>query len=64
MVTLLAAAGQASVALAPGDHEFSLSHGGMRRSYLVHVPPQASAGKPLPAVLKTAYRLRRPFASG
>lgn len=50
-LALVLVAGGAGAALAPGDHEFSLSHGGMRRSYLVHVPPQASAGKPLPAVL-------------
>lgn len=43
------AAGAAT--LAPGDHEFTLVHGQMHRSYLVHVPPQAGSGKALPAVL-------------
>jgi polyhydroxybutyrate depolymerase len=38
-------------ALAPGDHEFSLTHQQLRRSYLVHVPPQAAQGRPLPVVL-------------
>jgi polyhydroxybutyrate depolymerase len=46
---LAGAAGAAT--LAPGDHEFALVHGQLHRSYIVHVPPQASGGKPLPAVL-------------
>jgi polyhydroxybutyrate depolymerase len=37
--------------LARGDHRLHLDHGGRRRSYLVHVPPQAAAGRPLPVVL-------------
>ena len=41
----------AAASLAPGDHEFQLTHGGLQRSYIVHVPPQAAAGKPLPVVL-------------
>jgi polyhydroxybutyrate depolymerase len=48
---LLAAATAIAAALAPGDHEFALSHGQLRRSYIVHVPPQAATGKPLPAVV-------------
>jgi len=47
----LAAADGSGAALDPGDHEFSLTHKQLRRSYLVHVPPQAAAGKPLPVVL-------------
>ena len=43
--------GSVVAALAPGDHEFSLNHDGLGRSYLVRVPPQASAGAPLPVVL-------------
>jgi len=46
---LAGAAGAAT--LAPGDHEFTLVHGQIERSYLVHVPPQAGSGKALPVVL-------------
>lgn len=38
-------------ALAPGDYEFALTHQSLRRSYLVHVPPQAAQGRALPLVL-------------
>lgn len=38
-------------ALAPGDYEFALTHQNLRRSYLVHVPPQAAQGGALPVVL-------------
>jgi polyhydroxybutyrate depolymerase len=38
-------------ALAPGDYDFSLTHQNLRRSYLVHVPPQARSGRPLPLVM-------------
>ena len=48
---LLVAAIAGAAGLAPGDHEFTLNHGQLRRSYLVHVPPHAGAGKPLPAVV-------------
>jgi polyhydroxybutyrate depolymerase len=44
-------AGPTFAALAPGDYDFALTHQGLRRSYLVHVPPQAAAGRPLPLVL-------------
>lgn len=37
--------------LAPGDHRVSLQHGGRSRSYIVHVPPAARGGRPLPVVL-------------
>ena len=37
--------------LEPGDHEFALTVQKLRRGYLVHVPPQAAAGKPMPVVL-------------
>lgn len=40
-----------AAALAPGDYEFGLTHQGLRRSYLVHVPPQAARGRALPVVL-------------
>lgn len=43
--------GSAFAAAAPGDHEFSLTHDGLRRAYLVRVPPQASEGAALPVVL-------------
>jgi polyhydroxybutyrate depolymerase len=52
VVALLAgAAGAKAATLAPGDHEFTLDHGQLRRSYIVHVPPQVRIGKSLPAVL-------------
>ncbi|HET7160789.1 MAG TPA: PHB depolymerase family esterase [Burkholderiales bacterium] len=38
-------------ALAPGDYEFALTHQNLRRSYLMHVPPQAARGTALPVVL-------------
>lgn len=47
----MVAFGAGAAALAPGDHEITLVHGQLQRSYIVHVPPQARAGKPLPAVL-------------
>ena len=48
---LLALPVAAAAALAPGDHEFTLTHKALRRSYIVHVPPQAQAGQVLPVVL-------------
>lgn len=55
VIVLLQAAwtvGQAAAEpLAPGDYSFSIEHGGQKRSYLVHVPPQAVNRKPLPVVL-------------
>jgi len=46
VATTLAQAG-----LAPGNHEVSMRHGGIARTYLVYVPPQADRGGPLPVVL-------------
>ena len=43
--------GSALGALLPGDYEFTLTHQSLRRSYLLHVPPQAAQGRPLPLVL-------------
>ncbi|HTW87901.1 MAG TPA: PHB depolymerase family esterase [Candidatus Binataceae bacterium] len=37
--------------LAPGDYSFSIKHSDRERSYLVHLPPQATGRKPLPVVL-------------
>ena len=48
---LLFVAGYAAAALKPGDHEFSLTHKAIKRSYLVRMPPRASANAPLPVVL-------------
>jgi polyhydroxybutyrate depolymerase len=44
-------ASQALAALAPGDYEFTLTHQNLRRSYLLHVPPGAAAGRRLPVML-------------
>jgi polyhydroxybutyrate depolymerase len=41
----------AAAAAPPGDHEFALTHKGLPRNYLVHVPPQAAARSPLPVVV-------------
>jgi polyhydroxybutyrate depolymerase len=51
LVILAAASAMAAGTPAPGDHEFGLTVGTLKRSYLVHVPPQAATGKPLPLVL-------------
>ncbi len=51
LAMLAAASAMAAGTPAPGDHEFALTVGALKRSYLVHVPPQAGAGKPLPLVL-------------
>lgn len=48
---LVAASAMAAGATVPGDHEFALSVGALKRSYLVHAPPQGAGGKPLPVVL-------------
>ncbi|HEX9673287.1 MAG TPA: PHB depolymerase family esterase [Burkholderiales bacterium] len=48
---LLAAVSAGAATLAPGDHELTLIHEQLYRSYIVHVPPQARGRKPLPAVL-------------
>src|ERR1700687_2801816 len=37
----------ALAALAPGDHDLSLKHDGIDRSYIVHVPPGAATALPL-----------------
>jgi polyhydroxybutyrate depolymerase len=38
-------------AASPGNHTVRLEHQGRKRSYIVHVPPQAVAKKPLPVVI-------------
>ena len=48
---LFLATALARAALAPGDYEFSVRHDGLRRSYLVFVPPQATADAALPVVV-------------
>jgi polyhydroxybutyrate depolymerase len=39
------------VSLGAGDHDRSLSFGPATRTYVVHVPPRVSEGRPLPVVL-------------
>lgn len=51
LALVLATGGAGAATLAPGDHELTLTHEQLRRSYIVRVPPQAGIGKPLPAVL-------------
>src|SRR5262245_22212839 len=40
-----------SARLVPGDHDLAISHSGRVRHYLVHVPPQATQGTPLPVIV-------------
>src|SRR5581483_11253112 len=40
-----------AAALGPGNYELALAWDGLQRSYLVHVPPQASGGGALPVVI-------------
>jgi polyhydroxybutyrate depolymerase len=40
-----------SLMLGPGNHRIDIRYGGLGRSYIVHVPPQASSAKPLPVIL-------------
>jgi polyhydroxybutyrate depolymerase len=35
----------------PGDYEFRVHHGAKARSYLLHVPPRATTGRPLPLLI-------------
>jgi polyhydroxybutyrate depolymerase len=48
-----------TVTIAPrvSDYDASLSSGGLTRTYHVHLPPAASAGKPLPLLLALHGRL-------
>jgi polyhydroxybutyrate depolymerase len=41
----------AAARIQPGTQTISLEFGGRSRSYIVHVPPQAAGGEPLPVVL-------------
>ena len=47
----VAAGGAGSATLEPGDHEFTLLHQALRRSYLVRVPPAAEPARPRPVVV-------------
>lgn len=51
VVAALVTNGAAASGLAPGDHLLRLTHDGRPRSAIVHVPPQAARGRPLPVVL-------------
>lgn len=51
VAALLLAPAPAPAALAAGDHQFTLVHDGLKRSYLVRMPPRAAAASPLPVVL-------------
>jgi polyhydroxybutyrate depolymerase len=42
---------QAAPTVAPGNHSFSLRFGDRTRRFIVHMPPQAREGRPLPVVL-------------
>lgn len=47
----LLAPGAIAASLAPGDYEIYLNHQNLRRSYMVHVPPQVAAKRALPVVM-------------
>ena len=49
--SFLAGADACAATLAPGDHEFSITHQQLGRSYLVRVPPHAAGGAALPVVI-------------
>lgn len=51
LVGAMLCAAASAAGLAPGDHEFPVTHRQLARSYLVHVPPQAAAGAPLAVVV-------------
>jgi polyhydroxybutyrate depolymerase len=51
VIAALLLAPQALAALSPGDYEIALTHQNLRRNYFVHVPPQATARRPLPVML-------------
>lgn len=42
---------EAGLALGPGDHARSLVHGGLTRTFLIHVPPGCDGSRPTPVVL-------------
>jgi len=45
------AVGDEFTPLSPGNHPLGLRYGGADRTFLVHMPPQAATGAPLPVVL-------------
>ncbi len=49
-LALVAAPAASAEPLAPGDFEIVVQHGGRKRVALVHVPPAAAQGQPLPVV--------------
>lgn len=51
VITALICAAPALAALAPGDYDIAFTHQNLRRNYVVHVPPQAAAKRPLPVML-------------
>jgi len=51
MMLLAVLALQATPTLTPGNHNLSLHFGDRTRRFIVHVPPQAREGRPLPVVL-------------
>ena len=51
VITALILAAPALAALAPGDYDIAFTHQNLRRNYVVHVPPQAAARRPLPVML-------------
>lgn len=58
LVILIARGRLHAIKITPGDvsavtgtYDVAIEHGGLARSYLLHVPPAAAAGTPLPLVL-------------
>jgi polyhydroxybutyrate depolymerase len=50
LIVVLAVSNAAGAGLKAGDHRFTITHQSLQRSYLLHIPPQSTSGKPLPLV--------------
>jgi polyhydroxybutyrate depolymerase len=50
-VLAIARASASAETLGPGSHRIDMQYGGLGRSYIVHVPPQASSAIALPVIL-------------
>jgi polyhydroxybutyrate depolymerase len=50
-VTACAAPEPTRQALSPGDHSFTLAHGGAERRYILHLPRSLPAGRPAPVMI-------------
>ena len=51
LIALFGCAAAFAQAVMPGDYLFGVTHEQVRRTYLMHVPPQAARGAPMPVVI-------------